>query len=85
MDGLTASRRIVPALVIESRKSTQMVAVVPGNRPGLFNTSLTQLGTTFGGQAGIGQSRESQRVDIATGNLLQQDSSMGILAPSWAA
>ena len=50
-----------------------MVAVVSGNGLGLFNTSLTQLGMTLGGQAGIGQSRESQMVNIATGNLLLQD------------
>ena len=46
-----------------------MVAVVSGNGLGLFNSSLTQLGTALGGQAGIGQSRDSQYLNIATGNL----------------
>ena len=50
-----------------------MVAVVSGNGLGLINSSLTQLGTPFGGQSGIGQSRESQVVNIATGDLLLQD------------
>ena len=50
-----------------------MVAVVSGNGLGLFNTSFTQLGTGLWGQAGIGQSRESQYVNIATGNLILQD------------
>ena len=47
-----------------------MVAVVSGNGLGLFNSSLTQLGSALGGQAGIGQSRDSQYLNIATGNLL---------------
>jgi YD repeat-containing protein len=47
-----------------------MVAVVSGNGLGLFNTSLTQLGSALGGQSGIGQSRDSQYLNIATGNLL---------------
>ena len=50
-----------------------MVAVVSGNGLGLFNTSFTQLGTSLWGQAGMGQSRESQYVNIATGNLVLQD------------
>ena len=49
-----------------------MVAVVSANGLGLFNSSLTQLGTLFGGQAGIGQSGASQMVNIANGNLLLQ-------------
>jgi hypothetical protein len=49
-----------------------MVAVVSGNGLGLFNTSLTQLG--FGlGSSSLGQSREQQLVNIATGNLILQD------------
>jgi len=50
-----------------------MVAVVSGNGLGLFNTSLTQLGMTWGGPAGLGQNGMSQGVNIASGNLVLQD------------
>ncbi|MFZ5636354.1 MAG: putative Ig domain-containing protein [Pseudomonadota bacterium] len=50
-----------------------MVAVFTGSGLGLYNTSYTQLGFATGGKAGIGQSRESQYVNLATGNLVLQD------------
>ncbi|MFZ5636609.1 MAG: DUF6531 domain-containing protein, partial [Pseudomonadota bacterium] len=46
-----------------------MVAVFTGTGLGLFNSSLTQLG---GASGGIGQSREGQYVNLATGNLVLQ-------------
>ena len=49
-----------------------MVAVFSGNGLGLFRSSLTQLGFGLGGQAGLGQSRESQYVNLASGNLVLQ-------------
>ncbi len=50
-----------------------MVAVFTGTGLGLYNTSYTQLGFTTGGGAGLGQSRESQYVNLSTGNLVLQD------------
>jgi large repetitive protein len=50
-----------------------MVAVFTGTGLGLYNTSYTQLGFTTGGGAGLGQSRESQYVNLTTGNLVLQD------------
>ena len=50
-----------------------MVAVFTGMGLGLYNTSYTQLGTAFGSNVGIGQSRESQYVNLATGNLVLRD------------
>lgn len=47
-----------------------MVAVFTGNGLGLFNTSLTQLGSALGGSGGLGQDRSRQLVNLATGNLL---------------
>lgn len=49
-----------------------MVAVFTGNGLGLFNTSLTQLGTALGGSSGLGQGTDRQYVNLATGNLLLQ-------------
>ncbi|MGG6463274.1 hypothetical protein, partial [Solilutibacter silvestris] len=49
-----------------------MVAVFTGNGLGLFRSSLGQLGMTLGGKAGLGQSRESQYVNVANGNLVLQ-------------
>lgn len=51
-----------------------MSAVFTGNGLGLFNTSLSQLGTALGGNAGIGQGRDQQYVNLATGNLVWQGS-----------
>ncbi|MBD9477439.1 putative Ig domain-containing protein [Pseudoxanthomonas sp. PXM02] len=47
-----------------------MSAVFTGNGLGLFNTSLSQLG--YGGGAGVGQGRDAQYVNVATGNLVWQ-------------
>lgn len=49
-----------------------MVAVFTGNGLGLFHTSMSQLGLGLGGRSALGQSRESQYVNVATGNLLLQ-------------
>ena len=49
-----------------------MVAVFTGNGLGLFNTSLTQLGSALGGSGGLGQDRSRQLVNLATGNVLVQ-------------
>nr|WP_298128476.1 putative Ig domain-containing protein [uncultured Pseudoxanthomonas sp.] len=49
-----------------------MSAVFTGNGLGLFNTSLSQLGS--GGGARVGQGREAQYVNVATGNLVWQGS-----------
>ena len=49
-----------------------MSAVFTGNGLGLFNTSLSQLG--YGGGAGVGQGRDAQYVNVATGNLVWQGS-----------
>jgi len=51
-----------------------MSAVFTGNGLGLFNTSLSQLGYGLGGGAGVGQGRDSQYVNAATGNLVWQSS-----------
>jgi YD repeat-containing protein len=56
-----------------------MVAVVAGNGLGLGNTSLTQLGQSMGGQATIGQGQVGQYVNIATGNLILQNSDEGLI------
>ena len=50
----------------------RMSAVFTGNGLGLFNTSLSQLGTAVGGNGGIGQGPDRQYVNVATGNLLLQ-------------
>ncbi|MGH8049201.1 MAG: DUF6531 domain-containing protein, partial [Arenimonas sp.] len=50
-----------------------MVAVVSGNGLGLFNTSLTALGGSQGGPAGLGGRAGSQVVNITNGNLILQD------------
>ncbi|HEY2344896.1 MAG TPA: DUF6531 domain-containing protein, partial [Xanthomonadaceae bacterium] len=47
-----------------------MVAVISGSGQGLFNTVLNTLG---GGGAQVGQGREQQYVNLATGNLVLQD------------
>ena len=47
-----------------------MSAVFTGNGLGLFNTSLSQLG--YGGGAGVGQGRDAQYVNVATGNLVNR-------------
>ncbi|GAA4797439.1 putative Ig domain-containing protein [Lysobacter hankyongensis] len=57
-----------------------MVAVFTGSGLGLYNTSYTQLGFATGGNAGIGQSRESQYVNLATGNLVLQDLDESLVA-----
>ncbi len=49
-----------------------MSAVFTGNGLGLFNTSLTQLGSVLGAGAGVGQGRNNQYVNLATGNLVWQ-------------
>ena len=49
-----------------------MSAVFTGNGLGLFNTSLSQLGSGLGGGAGVGQGRDAQYVNAATGNLVWQ-------------
>ena len=49
-----------------------MVAVFTGNGLGLFRSSLNQLGFALGGKAGLGQSRESQYVNVSNGNLILQ-------------
>ncbi|HBZ45914.1 MAG TPA: hypothetical protein DEO93_01030 [Stenotrophomonas sp.] len=49
-----------------------MSAVFTGNGLGLFNSSLAQLGTSLGSGAGVGQGRNSQLVNLATGNLIWQ-------------
>ena len=49
-----------------------MSAVFTGNGLGLFNTSLSQLGSGLGGSAGVGQGRDAQYVNAATGNLVWQ-------------
>ncbi|WP_433852612.1 hypothetical protein [Stenotrophomonas nitritireducens] len=51
-----------------------MSAVFTGNGLGLFNTSLSQLGYGLGGGAGVGQGRDNQYVNAATGNLVWQSS-----------
>jgi YD repeat-containing protein len=57
-----------------------MVAVFTGSGLGLYNTSYTQLGFATGGNAGIGQSRENQYVNLATGNLVLQDLDESLIA-----
>jgi large repetitive protein len=47
-----------------------MAGVISGNGLGWFNGSMTQLGRSLGGRAGIGQSNESAYVNIANGNLV---------------
>jgi len=49
-----------------------MSAVISGNGLGLFNGSASQIGTGLGGGARLGQGRDNQYVNIATGNLLLQ-------------
>ncbi|WND82018.1 putative Ig domain-containing protein [Lysobacter capsici] len=49
-----------------------MSAVISGNGLGLFNGSASQLGTGLGGGARLGQGKDNQYVNIATGNLLLQ-------------
>lgn len=51
-----------------------MSAVFTGNGLGLFNTSLSQLGYGLGGGTGVGQGRDNQYVNAATGNLVWQSS-----------
>jgi large repetitive protein len=47
-----------------------MAGVISGNGLGWFNGSMTQLGRSLGGRAGIGQSNESAYVNVANGNLV---------------
>ncbi|ATE73659.1 putative Ig domain-containing protein [Lysobacter capsici] len=49
-----------------------MSAVISGNGLGLFNGSASQIGTGLGGGARLGQGKDNQYVNIATGNLLLQ-------------
>ncbi|QWF16421.1 putative Ig domain-containing protein [Lysobacter capsici] len=49
-----------------------MSAVISGNGLGLFNGSASQIGTGLGGGVRLGQGRDNQYVNIATGNLLLQ-------------
>jgi len=55
-----------------------MVAVISGNGLGLSNTSLTQLGQTSGGQTSLGQAKVGQYLNLATGNLVLQNSDEGL-------
>lgn len=47
-----------------------MVAVVSSTGLGLFHSSLTQLGRSFGGRAAVGQQPHGAYVNVATGNLI---------------
>ncbi|UZW62162.1 hypothetical protein [Lysobacter enzymogenes] len=47
-----------------------MSAIVSGTGLGLFNGSLGQIGRGLGGSARLGQGRDEQYVNIATGNLV---------------
>ncbi|KWS06277.1 Rhs-family protein [Lysobacter capsici AZ78] len=46
--------------------------MISGNGLGLFNGSASQIGTGLGGGARLGQGKDNQYVNIATGNLLLQ-------------
>ena len=62
-----------------------MVAVFTGNGLGLYNTSYTQLGAAFGSNVGLGQSRESQYVNLASGNLVLRDLDENLLVRGMSA
>lgn len=47
-----------------------MSAIVSGNGLGLFNSSASQIGRGLGASAGLGQGKDEQYVNIATGNLV---------------
>ena len=57
-----------------------MAAVISGNGLGLFNSSASQIGTGLGGGARLGQGRDQQFVNVATGNLLLQSQDDQVLS-----
>ena len=56
-----------------------MVAVITGGGLGLGNTSLTQLGQAQGGAASLGQGGDAAYVNAATGNLVLNGVSEGLV------
>ena len=53
--------------------------MVTGNGLGISNTSLTQLGSTQGGSASLGQAAANQYLNTATGNLVLQSADEGLV------
>ncbi|WP_053069728.1 DUF6531 domain-containing protein [Xanthomonas sp. NCPPB 1128] len=49
-----------------------MVAVFTGNGLGLFDSSLSKLGSANGGAAGLGRGQDRQFINVANGNLVLQ-------------